>query len=85
MAEAHYLQISPHLWGGPILAAACLQINVCSPNFLIQESIDTMSGFHAELLREPIEWKQGFIVPSERPGLRHELNEVAARRYAFGS
>jgi galactonate dehydratase len=37
MAEAHYLQISPHLWGGPILAAACLQIDACSANFSIQD------------------------------------------------
>jgi 2-dehydro-3-deoxyphosphogalactonate aldolase len=83
MAEAHYLQISPHLWGGPILAAACLQIDACSPNFLIQESMETLGGFHAELLMNPIEWKNGFIIRSRRPGLGYDLNETAARKYAF--
>jgi galactonate dehydratase len=83
MAEAHYLQISPHLWGGPILAAACLQIDACCPNFLIQESLDTFGGFHAGLLTNPIEWKDGFLTRSKRPGLGCELNETAARKHPF--
>jgi galactonate dehydratase len=83
MAEAHYLQISPHLWGGPILAAACLQIDMCSPNFLVQESMETFGGFHAQLLKNPIEWKDGFIVPTRRPGLGYDLNEAEARKYAL--
>ena len=37
MAEAHYVNFAPHLWAGPIEAAASLQIDVCCPNFLIQE------------------------------------------------
>src|SRR5882762_9920481 len=74
MAEAHYLQISPHVWGGPIIAAASLQLDVCTPNFLIQESMETFRGLHAELLKDTIEWKNGFIIPSQRPGLGHDLN-----------
>jgi galactonate dehydratase len=83
MAEAHYLQISPHLWGGPILAAACLQIDACCPNFLVQETMETFGGFHAELLMNPIEWKNGFITRPRRPGLGYDLNETATRKYAF--
>jgi len=83
MAEAHYLQISPHVWGGPIIAAASLQLDVCTPNFLIQESMETFRGLHAELLKDTIEWKNGFIIPSQRPGLGHDLNEAVARKYAF--
>ena len=83
MAEAHYLQISPHVWGGPIIAAASLQLDVCTPNFLIQESMETFGGLHAELLKNPIEWKDGFIIPSRRPGLGHDLNESVAKKYSF--
>lgn len=83
MAEAHYLHIAPHVWGGPIIAAASIQLDVCSPNFLIQESIGRWDGFHAELLREPIEWEGGCIVPSSRPGLGYELNEDVAREHAW--
>ncbi len=82
MAQAHYAHVAPHLWGGPIMAAASIQIDMCCRSFLIQESIGDWSGFHAEILREPIEWKEGFIVPSDRPGLGYELDEKVARRHA---
>ena len=78
MAEAHYAQLAPHLYAGPIEAAANIQLGVCCPNFLIQESIEDFSGFHAELLKEPIVWQDGYIIPSERPGLGYELDEAVA-------
>jgi 2-dehydro-3-deoxyphosphogalactonate aldolase len=82
MAQAYYAHIAPHLWGGPIVAAASIQVDLCCRNFLIQESIGDWSGFHAEILREPIEWRDGFIIPSDRPGLGYELDEAVARRHA---
>ncbi len=83
MAEAHYAQIAPHLYCGPIEAAANIQVDTCSPNFLIQESIGRFDGFHAEILKEPIRWEAGHIIPSDKPGLGVELNEavVAAHPY----
>jgi galactonate dehydratase len=82
MAEAHYAHIAPHLWGGPIGSAANIQLDVCSPNFLIQEGIDTFGGFHAEILKEPIKWENGYIIPPSRPGLGVELNEEVLSKYA---
>jgi len=78
MAEAYYAQIAPHLYCGPIEAAANIQLATCSPNFLIQESIETFGGFHAELLKEPIQWEDGYIIPPTKPGLGVELNEEVA-------
>ena len=74
MAEAFYAQIAPHLYNGPVGAAASVQLAACSPNFLIQESILTWGGFHAELVRTPIAWEDGAIVPSREPGLGIELD-----------
>ena len=82
MAQAHYAHIAPHLWGGPIVAAASIQIDLCCRNFLIQEGIGDWGGFHADILREPIEWQDGFIIPSDRPGLGYELDEKVAREHA---
>jgi 2-dehydro-3-deoxyphosphogalactonate aldolase len=78
MAEAHYAQIAPHLYCGPIEGAANIQLDTCTPNFLIQESILDWSGFHAEILRKPIQWEEGFIIPPADPGLGVELNEEVA-------
>ena len=83
MAEAHYAQIAPHLYCGPIEGAANIQISTCSPNFLIQESILTWGGFHAEILKQPIRWEDGYILPPEGPGLGVELDEEVAAAHPY--
>jgi galactonate dehydratase len=84
LAEAHYLQISPHVYNGPLIAAASIQVAISSPNFLIMESIERFEGLHADLVDPPLNWVDGYIVPSGRPGLGHDLNEDLARRLAPG-
>ena len=83
MAEAHYALIAPHLYCGPIEGAANIQIDTCSPNFLIQEGIQTWGGFHAEILKEPICWQEGYIIPPNKPGLGVELDEAVAALHPY--
>jgi 2-dehydro-3-deoxyphosphogalactonate aldolase len=83
MAEAYYAEIAPHLYCGPIEAAANIQVGTCSPNFLIQESIETWGGFHAEILKEPIQWEDGYIIPPTKPGLGVELDEEVAAKHPY--
>ena len=83
MAEAHYAQIAPHLYCGPIEGAANIQIDTCSPNFLIQESIETWGGFHAEILKRPVQWQDGYIIPPTEPGLGVELDEEVAAQHPY--
>ncbi|MGD9359113.1 MAG: mandelate racemase/muconate lactonizing enzyme family protein [Desulfobacterales bacterium] len=83
MAEAHYALIAPHLYCGPIEGAANIQIDTCSPNFLIQEGIQTWDGFQAEILKEPIRWQEGYIIPPTKPGLGVELDETVAARHPY--
>ncbi len=79
IAEVYYAQIAPHLYCGPIEALANIQLATCIPNFLILESIQDFSGFYAELLTNPIEWDDGYVVPSREPGIGSALNEEVAR------
>ena len=83
MAEAHYAQIAPHLYCGPIEGAANIQIGACSPNFLILEGIKTWGGFHAEILKKPIRWEEGYVIPPTEPGLGVELNEAVAAKHPY--
>lgn len=83
MAEAHYAQIAPHLYCGPIVGAANIQISACSPNFLILESIERWDGFQAQLLKKPIQWENGFVIPPTEPGLGVELNEEVALAHPY--
>ncbi|HXW86683.1 MAG TPA: mandelate racemase/muconate lactonizing enzyme family protein [Streptosporangiaceae bacterium] len=80
MAEAHYVQIAPHVYGGPMIAAASLELSLCSPNFLIMEGVETFGGIYNELADPPFDWRDGFLYPSGRPGLGHDLREDVARR-----
>jgi len=83
MAEAHHVQIAPHLYCGPIVGAANAQLAACSPNFLILESIERWQGFHADILKKPIVWQDGYVIPSTEPGLGVELNEEVALRHPY--
>lgn len=78
MAEVHHVQIAPHLYCGPIVGAANIQLATCSPNFLILESIESWGGFHTEILKSPIAFEDGHVIPSTAPGLGVELNEDVA-------
>ncbi|MCA1243848.1 mandelate racemase/muconate lactonizing enzyme family protein [Stappia stellulata] len=83
MAEAFHAQIAPHLYCGPIVAAANIQLAACSPNFLILESIGTFDGFHTRLLKTPIVWENGYVVTPTAPGLGVELDEEVARAHPY--
>jgi galactonate dehydratase len=83
LAEAHNAQIAPHLYCGPIVGAANIQLATCSPNFLILEGIDDWGGFHADLLKTPIRWEDGYVIPPTGPGLGVELDEDVARAHPY--
>ncbi len=83
MAETHYAQIAPHLYCGPIVGAANIQVSACSPNFLILESIERWDGFQAKLLKKPIQWEDGYVIPPSEPGLGVELNEDVALAHPY--
>lgn len=78
LAEAHYAQIAPHLYCGPVVGAANIQLAACSPNFLLLEGVLDWGGFHADILRTPIVWEDGYVLPPSAPGLGVELDEEVA-------
>jgi 2-dehydro-3-deoxyphosphogalactonate aldolase len=81
IAEAHYAMIAPHMYVGPVSAAAAIQLDTCSPNFMIQEW--NANDLHSEIFTEPIRLENGYITPPTGPGLGVELNEeVVARQLA---
>ncbi len=83
MAEVRHVQIAPHLYCGPVVGAANVQIATCSPNFLILESIEDWGGFHAQILKTPMRFEQGYVIPPTAPGLGIELDEEVARAHPY--
>ncbi|MER5739641.1 galactonate dehydratase [Streptomyces sp. NPDC002262] len=89
MAETHDAQIAPHCPLGPIAFAACLQIDLAIPNFLIQEQslgigYTTSDAGPLDYLVNPAVFAQrdGHILRSTAPGLGVEIDEAAVRKAA---
>lgn len=81
--ETHYIKLVPHNPLGPVSAAACLQLDLATDNFAVQETWHYKTGFFDDLFPRQIVFDKGdFLVP-EGPGLGIEFNEDAAAAYRF--
>ena len=79
IADAHYAVIAPHMYCGPIAAAAAIQLDTCSPNFLIQEA--NQGSLHKKIFKESLVFEKGFIIPPTKPGLGVEFDEDVIKKY----
>ena len=88
MAEAFDVAVAPHCPLGPIALAACIQLDICTPNAFIQEQ---SLGIHynkggelLDYLKDPsiFTYKDGFIEAKTGPGLGVEIDEAYVRRAA---
>ena len=83
IAEAHYAVIAPHMACGPIAAASAIQIDTCSPNFLIQEA--NQGPLHKIIFKEPLVFENGYIIPPTGPGLGIEFDEDVLKGHLIES
>ena len=81
MAEVYNAQLAPHLYAGPIEWAANLQLAASIPNLLMCETIET--PFHDALIKGSIRVEDGFVTPSDAPGLGIEVDEDLARAHPY--
>lgn len=77
MIEMYYGSVAPHNPLGPISLAACLQLDACIPNFLIQEHPGNpdKSDLGVGYIKEPFVIKNGYIDVPTKSGLGIELDE----------
>lgn len=84
-AETHGISLAPHCPLGPLALASCLQVDIVSPNFLIQEQsrgIQYNDGW--DVLEYVVDGSvfdvvDGSIARLTGPGLGVEVNEAAVR------
>jgi len=88
MAEAHDVALAPHCPLGPIALAASIQVDLATPNFLIQEQ---SLGIHYNVGNDLLDYlvdtavfrfTDGYIDRPAGPGLGIEIDEVAVRQAA---
>ena len=88
MAESYDVALAPHCPLGPIALAACVQIDACSPNALIQEqSLDIHYNETTDVLdylADPsvFDYEDGFVEIPDGPGLGIEIDEDHVREQA---
>jgi len=84
VAESHYVSIVPHNPLGPVSTAACLQLDACVPNFLIQEfpSFYTF-GSEDKMLKQPFKVENGYIIVPDAPGIGIELVDDIEEKFPF--
>ncbi len=83
MAETKQVQIAPHLYCGPGVAAANIHLATCSPNFLILESIGTFDGPYMAMVNSHIAWEDGYVIPPTLPGLGIELDDAYIAQHPY--
>ncbi|MBM3935473.1 MAG: galactonate dehydratase [SAR202 cluster bacterium] len=82
LAEAHYVGVIPHNPLGPVSTAACLQLAACIPNFAIQEyPLGELEPPKSDIVKKPLEIKNGFLTIPTTPGIGIELNDDALAKY----
>ena len=54
-----------------------------SPTSSSSKSIEEWGGFHAKLLKKPILWQDGYVIPPTEPGLGIELNEEVCEAHPY--
>ncbi len=71
MAEVYYASVAPHCPLSAVSLAACLQLDACTPNFLMQEHI----SLGEDLLVEPFVIRDGYVDLPTGPGLGIDVDE----------
>jgi galactonate dehydratase len=77
--ETHYIKLAVHNPLGPVSSAACLQLNLATPNFGVQEQPRKPGTVLTDLIPVQPECADGYLLPPARPGLVIEFDRDAAR------
>jgi L-alanine-DL-glutamate epimerase-like enolase superfamily enzyme len=79
LAATHGLTVAPHLWGGAILFASGLHLAVATPCVTTLEFSRGENPLLNELVQEPFDLVDGYVLAPDRPGLGLTLNRDVVR------
>ena len=77
MAEANFAEMAPHNPLSPVATAACLQLDACIPNFLIQEVPSEDASWRERAVENAPKVVDGYFEIPSKPGLGVRLNHDA--------
>ena len=80
LAATHGLTVAPHLWGGAVLFASGLHLAVATPCVTTLEFSRGDNPLLNDLVEEPFDLVDGYVLAPDRPGLGLTLNRDFVRR-----
>ncbi|HVO72179.1 MAG TPA: mandelate racemase/muconate lactonizing enzyme family protein [Aggregatilineaceae bacterium] len=84
MAAAQDIRIAPHCSVGPVSLAACLHVDVSTPNFMIQENFAEFDvPWRNSLVHGWNPIHNGEFVLSEAPGLGLDIDEAEIAKHPY--
>ncbi|MBK8086451.1 MAG: galactonate dehydratase [Devosia sp.] len=81
--ETHFIDLAVHNPIGPVSTAACLHLNLATPNMLVQELPRRPGESLADVIVSEHRWEGGWLVASDAPGLGLEVDWEGLERYPF--
>lgn len=79
--QTHYIAVAPHNPLGPVSTAACLHLDLATPNFAVQECARIPGEVLPVLFPQQAPFADGFLLPSAASGLGVEIDEAAVDHY----
>jgi D-galactarolactone cycloisomerase len=83
LAQGYGILVSPHNYSSGILLGATIQLMASIPNTHLLEIDTSDNAVYQELLLEPLQVKDGFVLVPDFPGLGVELNNEVLNKYAI--
>ena len=81
--ETHYIKIAVHNPLGPVSSAACLQMNLATSNFGVQEQPRKPGTDMTDVVPDQPIWEDGYLLPPDAPGLGISFDREAAKKREF--
>ena len=75
IAESFNAGVIPHNPLSPVSTAACVQIDACIPNFIVQEYTGENEPPKNVMVKKPLVLDNGYLVVPDAPGIGIELND----------
>jgi len=81
LCGAYGVPVAPHMWGGPVLAAAALHFAIAMPGVIIAEQCRGCNPLLDELTGHAFVLEDGCLTPPEGPGIGLVPDMEAAQRF----
>lgn len=82
-AESFNVGVTPHNPLTPISTAACVQLDACIPNFVLQEYTGEDKPPKSLMVKKPLKLVKGYLTIPDEPGIGVEINDEFFAKHEY--